>query len=244
MKIKCLVVDDEPLALSLIAGYVEKTPFLDLVGQCSSAFQVLEILMTQAVDLLFLDIQMPGLTGLELTRAIPPSTRVVFTTAYPQFALEGFKVDALDYLVKPFNYPEFLRAATKGRQWFGLLRGGTVSGSAAEVSGNPVRSIMVRSESRLVGVDLDQVQYIESMGDYVKLFCKDASVVVTQSTLKSLADKLPASDFFRVHRSYIVNLNAVVAIERNRIVFGKVYVPISDSVKEAFFALLNQRFLM
>lgn len=245
MKIRCLVVDDEPLALSLLEGYVKKTPFLEFSGKCSSGFQALEVLVKGQVDLLFLDIQMPGLSGLELSKALPSSVRVIFTTAYPQYALDGFKVDAMDYLVKPFDYPEFLRAASKAHRWFSLTRVGHISTPEKDEFQHSISSLMVKSESRLVGIEFEHILYLESMGDYVKIFCgADKEPIVTQSTLKRLSEKLPSKDFFRVHRSYMVNLNAIKTIERNRIVFGRTYIPVSDSVKDAFFTLLNQRFMM
>jgi DNA-binding LytR/AlgR family response regulator len=237
--INCLIVDDEPLALDLIESYVVKTPFLKLVGKCSSAFQALEVMAAQNVDLLFLDIQMPGLTGVEFSKSLSGSVRVIFTTAYSEFALEGFKVDAIDYLVKPFNYAEFLRAANKALTWFSL------SNASQGASDNSLKSMMVKAGSKLERVDLVDIIYIESMGDYVKIFCKDKEhPVITQMTMKSMEEKLPDNKFFRVHRSFIVNLEQVRIIERNRIVFGKIYIPISESVRENFNKLLGDRFLM
>jgi DNA-binding LytR/AlgR family response regulator len=237
--INCLIVDDEPLALDLIDSYVVKTPFLKLAGKCSSAFQAMEVMAAQNVDLLFLDIQMPGLTGVEFSKSLTGSVRVIFTTAYSEFALEGFKVDAIDYLVKPFNYAEFLRAANKALTWFSLSK------ASHGASDNGLKSMMVKAGSKLERVDLVDVIYIESMGDYVKIFCKDNEhPVITQMTMKSMEEKLPANKFFRVHRSFIVNIEQVRVIERNRIVFGKFYIPISESLRENFNQLLGDRFLM
>jgi DNA-binding LytR/AlgR family response regulator len=237
--INCLIVDDEPLALDLIDSYVVKTPFLKLAGKCSSAFQAMEVMAAQNVDLLFLDIQMPGLTGVEFSKSLTGSVRVIFTTAYSEFALEGFKVDAIDYLVKPFNYAEFLRAANKALTWFSLSK------ASHGASDNGLKSMMVKAGSKLERVDLVDVIYIESMGDYVKIFCKDNEhPVITQMTMKSMEEKLPANKFFRVHRSFIVNIEQVRVIERNRIVFGKIYIPISESLRENFNQLLGDRFLM
>lgn len=237
-KVKCLIVDDEPLALDLIESYVVKTPFLELAGRCSSAFKAMEVMASQKVDLIFLDIQMPGLTGLEFSKSLQNGPRVVFTTAYGQYALEGFKADALDYLVKPFNYIEFLRAANKAFTWVSMVSGG----KNAELRPAP-SSIMVKSESRLVRVDLEQILYIEGVGDYVKIHLEGNSSVLTQMTLKSLEDKLPTPSFFRVHKSFIVQIDKIQSIERNRIVFGKNYIPISPGVKEDFSKLLDERFL-
>ena len=240
LTIKCLIVDDEPLALELIESYVEKTPFLKLVGKAASAFQAMQLMNETKVDLLFLDIQMPGLTGLEFSKSLQSDVRVIFTTAFSQFALEGFKVDALDYLVKPFNYSEFLRSAQKARKWFSML-----NPSKREESGRSALSIMVKSESRMIGIEIDSILFVESMGDYVKIYCVDnAHPVITQTTMKSMAEKLPDQQFFRVHRSYMVNMDRVKTMERNRIIFDKTHIPVSESVKVAFNKMLKERFLM
>ncbi len=238
-KVKCLIVDDEPLALDLIESYVVKTPFLELTGRCSSAFKAMEVMASQKVDLIFLDIQMPGLTGLEFSKSMQNGPRIVFTTAYDQYALEGFKADALDYLVKPFNYSEFLKAANKAFAWFSMISNGKTSDT-----GSSIASIMVKSDSRLERVDLNQILYIEGLGDYVKIHLEGISTpIITQMTLKSLEQKLPSPDFFRVHKSFIVQINKIQTIERNRLVFGKSYIPISPSVKDDFSKLLDERFL-
>lgn len=240
MTINCLIVDDEPLAADLIESYVIKTPFLNVVGKCNSAFQAMKVMGETKIDLIFLDIQMPGLTGLEFSRSLQNEVKVIFTTAYSQFALDGFKVNAIDYLVKPFNYTEFLAAANKAREWFTLLKGPQM-----QAEKNSPEAIMLKADSRLIAVELKSILYVESMGDYVKVYCNDNDKpIITQMTMKALAEKLPAEDFFRVHRSYIVNVNMVKTIERNRIIFGKNYIPISDSAKDDFFKLLNDRFLM
>ncbi len=236
-KIKCLIVDDEPLALDLIESYVNKTPFLQLAGRCSSAFKAMELMAAQKVDLIFLDIQMPGLTGLDFSKSLQNGPRIIFTTAYSQYAVEGFKADALDYLVKPFNYTEFLKAAQKAFTWFSMVLGkGTAETRPS--------SIMVKSESRLVRVDLNQILFIDGLGDYVKIVLDNQTTpILTQMTMKSLEEKLPSPAFFRVHKSFIVQIDKIRTIERNRIVFDKVYIPVSPTVKEAFFKLLDERFL-
>lgn len=240
LTIHCLIVDDEPLALELIESYVEKTPFLKLAGKAGSAFQAMQVMNDTPIDLLFLDIQMPGLTGLEFSKSLQGEVRVIFTTAFSQFALEGFKVDALDYLVKPFNYSEFLRSAQKAQKWFSM-----VNNPKKDLSGLLVGSILVKSESRLIGIELSSILFVESMGDYVKIYCMDNDhPVITQTTMKSMVEKLPDQQFFRVHRSYMVNMDRVKTIERNRIIFDKMHIPVSESVKEAFNKMLNDRFLM
>jgi len=235
MIIRCLLVDDEPLALDLLEGYVAKTPSLELAGRCSSPFKAMEMLEKTAVDLIFLDIQMPGLSGLEFSRSLKDGPRVIFTTAFEQYAFEGFKVDAIDYLLKPISYPEFLGAVNKAKRWFEHFE---------KAAGNEARtSIFVKSDYKLIQIEFNNILYIEGLKDYVK-FCLENSEkhVLSLMSMKSLEDNLPDSKFMRVHRSFIVNLDKIKTIERNRIVFGKEYIPISENYKEKFQKFVNERF--
>jgi two-component system, LytTR family, response regulator len=235
MTLRCLLVDDEPLALELLESYVSKTPSLALAGKCSSAFHALEFLENNEVDLLFLDIQMPGLTGLELSRNLLDGPKVIFTTAFEQYALEGFKVDALDYLLKPVSYPEFLGSINKARRWFEYKE--------RPVTNDSRTSIFVKSDYKLVQIELNSVLYIEGLKDYVKIFIEGQDkAILSLMSMKSLEENLPDSRFMRVHRSFIVNLDKIKTIERNRIVFGKDYIPISENYKENFQKFLNERF--
>ena len=235
MNLRCLIVDDEPLALDLLEGYVIKTPSLSLAGRCSSAFQAMEMLENAEVDLMFLDIQMPGLTGMEFIRSLPNPPKVIFTTAFEQYALEGFKVDALDYLLKPISYPEFLNAVNKAKRWF-------------ELEDKPVapavrNSIFVKSDYKLVQIEFKNILYIEGLKDYVKFYLEgNEKPVLSLMSMKSLEENLPGERFMRVHRSFIVNLNKIKTIERNRIVFGKEYIPVSDNYKDKFQQFVNERF--
>ena len=235
MTLRCLLVDDEPLALELLEGYVSKTPLLVLAGKCSSAFQAMEFLDKNEVELLFLDIQMPGLTGLEFSRTLKPAFRVIFTTAFEQYAIEGFKVDALDYLLKPISYPEFLGAVNKARRWFEHQERPT-----AQETRN---SIFVKTDYKLVQIEFHNILYIEGLKDYVKIYLEgNEKAILSLMSMKSLEENLPESRFMRVHRSYIVNLDKIRTIERNRIVFGKDYIPISENYKEKFHRFVNERF--
>jgi len=235
MNLRCLIVDDEPLALDLLEGYVIKTPSLSLAGRCSSAFQAMEMLENAEVDLMFLDIQMPGLTGMEFIRSLPNPPKVIFTTAFEQYALEGFKVDALDYLLKPISYPEFLNAVNKAKRWF-------------ELEDKPVapavrNSIFVKSDYKLVQIEFKNILYIEGLKDYVKFYQEGSEkTVLSLMSMKALEENLPADRFMRVHRSFIVNLDKIKTIERNRIVFGKEYIPVSDNYKDKFQEFVNERF--
>lgn len=239
-KIRCLIVDDEPLALDLIEDYVLKTPFLELVNKFSSPFQAIDALQNEKIDLIFLDIQMPGLSGIDFSKLLQNGPKIIFTTAYSQYALEGFKVDALDYLVKPINYQEFLKASNKALTWFSLIEQNSESKSVEP----SITSIFVKSEYKLLKVELSDILYIEGLKDYVKIYLKEQSKpILSLMSLKTLEEKLSPEQFMRVHRSFIVNLSQISRIERNRIVFGSVYIPIADSYKEPFQEFLNKKFL-
>ncbi|MCF0256518.1 LytR/AlgR family response regulator transcription factor [Bacteroides heparinolyticus] len=232
MKLNCAIVDDEPLALGLLESYVDKTPFLELAGKYSSAVQAMKELPGKHVDLLFLDIQMPELNGLEFSRMVDSSTRIVFTTAFGQYAIDGYKVNALDYLLKPISYVDFLQAANKALQWFELL----------QQPKEEIQSIFVKSDYKLVQIELNKILYIEGLKDYIKIYEEDSpKPILSLMSMKAMEDLLPSSRFMRVHRSYIVQKNKIRIIDRGRIVFGKNYIPVSDSYKQSFQDFLDQR---
>lgn len=232
MNLKCAIVDDEPLALNLLESYVQKTPFLQLAGKYSSAVQAMKDLPEMQVDLIFLDIQMPELSGLEFSKMIAPHTRIVFTTAFDQYAIDGYKVNALDYLLKPISYTDFLQAANKAVQWFDLLK----------QPQEELESIFVKSDYKLIQVELKNILYIEGLKDYIKIYEENApKPILSLMSMKSMEELLPSSRFMRVHRSYIVQKDKIRVIDRGRIVFGKNYIPISDSYKQAFQDFLDKR---
>lgn len=232
MNLTCAIIDDEPLALDLLESYVNKTPFLQLAGKYSSAVTAMKELPEQQVDLLFLDIQMPELNGLEFSKMVPPHTRIVFTTAFEQYAIDGYKVNALDYLLKPISYVDFLQAANKAVQWFELL----------QQPRDEVQSIFVKSDYKLVQIELSKILYVEGLKDYIKIYEENTTKpVLSLMSMKAMEELLPASRFMRVHRSYIVQKEKIRIIDRGRIVFGKTYIPVSDSYKQAFQEFLNQR---
>ena len=248
MILKCAIIDDEPLAISLLESYVNKTPFLELAGKYNSAVNALPALSKEPVDLLFLDIQMPELNGMEFSRILKTDTRIIFTTAFSQYALDSYKVNALDYLLKPISYADFLKSANKALQWYELLREGSGK-STPQTPALPitpsVESIFIKTEYKLVQVELRKILYIEGLKDYVKIFVEgEAHPILSLMSMKSLEDMLPANCFIRVHRSFIVQPEKLKVIERNRIVFGKEYIPISDNYKQKFMEFLAQRALL
>lgn len=249
MILKCAIIDDEPLAISLLESYVNKTPFLELAGKYNSAVNALPALSKEPVDLLFLDIQMPELNGMEFSRILKTDTRIIFTTAFSQYALDSYKVNALDYLLKPISYADFLKSANKALQWYELLREGASTGgsrtASSQAASPSVESIFIKTEYKLVQVELRKILYIEGLKDYVKIFVEgEAHPILSLMSMKSLEDMLPANRFIRVHRSFIVQPEKIKVIERNRIVFGKEYIPISDNYKQKFMEFLAQRALL
>lgn len=239
MILSCCVVDDEPLAVSLLESYVNKTPFLRLEGKYTGAVAALAALTAQPADLLLLDIQMPELNGMELSRIVGKDTRIIFTTAFEQYALDSYKVDALDYLLKPISYPDFLQAANKALRWYELTRRPDAPASDAEPE-----SIFIKTEYKLVQIELRKILYVEGLKDYVKIYVEgEPHPVLSLLSMKAMEEMLPESRFVRVHRSFIVQPEKIKVIERNRIVFGKEYIPISDSYKAKFMEFINRHAL-
>ncbi len=239
--LRCIIVDDEPLALGLLETYVRKTPFLRLEGAFPDGASALERLKQDDIDLAFLDIQMPDLNGLELARLLPERTAVVFVTAYEQYAVEGFKVDATDYLLKPASYADFLTACERAAK----RRKGTTTetiGSGQAMAAD--ETLFIKADYKTIPVKLRDIRYIEGVKDYVLIHLDPAGGsrhpgsrtpydIMSLQSMKSLAEFLPAPPFIRIHRSYIVNLNQIDCIERQRVIFGDTYLPVSDSYREA-----------
>lgn len=223
MTINCAIIDDEPLAAGLLKSYAEKTPFLHLTGAYGSAVEAMKELRDNPVQLLFLDIQMPELSGIEFAKILPHETKVIFTTAFQQYALEGYKVSALDYLMKPISYDDFLRASNKAFEWFSTIQ-------KQEVYARD-RFMFVKSDYKLVRVNLDDILYIEGLKDYVRIYLDSGEKIMSLMNMKKLEDYLPRPEFLRTHRSYIVHMTRAQQIDRFRIVFGSEYIPVSDSYK-------------
>ncbi|GAB6121914.1 LytR/AlgR family response regulator transcription factor [Dysgonomonas termitidis] len=238
MKLRCVIIDDEPLAIDLLKTYVVKTPFLELTGTFNNALSAMDTISNGNVDVLFLDINMPQITGLEFSKTLPPTTKIIFTTAYDQYAVDGFRLNALDYLLKPINYTEFLQAANKALEWFKLT-----AASSNDSSTSTATSIFVKSGYRMEKIEFDDILYIENQKDYVKFHLENQKEPVSSlMSMQSLEEKLPEKQFMRVHRSFIVNLDKIKTIERNCVVFGKEYIPVSESYKVKFMDFLNKHF--
>jgi len=245
MILNCIAVDDEPLALGLVCAFIKQTPFLNLTGSFSSGVKAMEMIHEQQIDLIFLDIQMPDLTGIQLARILErqPGTagpRVIFTTAFNNFALEGYKVDALDYLLKPFNYEEFLTAANKGRAYAELLRTAQ-SDNVVQPPEQDGEYIFLKVEYQLVRVAIKDIIYIEGLKDYVKVYLENSTKpILTLTSLKALEAKLPAKQFMRIHRSYIVALDKIQSVTKNSVNIGELSVTVGEQYKEGFSAYLSK----
>lgn len=236
--ITAIAIDDEPLALQLLKGYIEKTPGLDLIEKFDNPLDATDFLADTSVDLVFVDIQMPDLTGIEFTKLLERGPKVIFTTAYEKYALEGYKLEVVDYLLKPFSYEEFFAAVQKVRRLISLEQK-----SLNKIDANN-EFLFLKSDYKIKRINFNDILYIEGLKDYVKVYTRNSpKPVLSLTSLKLLESKLPSGKFMRVHRSFIVNLEKIDTIERSRIVFGKVYIPVSDQYKNRFQDYLNRNFL-
>ena len=224
MTITCAIIDDEPLAAGLLESYARKTPYLHLVGTYNSAILAMKDLRDNPVQLLFLDIQMPELSGVEFAKILPKDTRVIFTTAFPQYAVEGYKVNALDYLLKPISYEDFLKSTDKALEWFSVIQ--------RQDAYRRDRFMFVKTDYKLQRVNLDDILFIEGLKDYVRFYLKDGEKVMSLMSMKKLEEYLPRPEFLRTHRSYIVHMTETPLVDRLRIVFGENYIPISENYKD------------
>ena len=234
MNLQCIAIDDEPLALQQMRSYIERTSFLNGVAFCSNAQDALEEIHANQVDLLFVDINMPEITGMDLVKTLNPEKMIIFTTAYSEYALEGFQVNAVDYLLKPISYTNFLKSANKAKSLFDLKLQQEIH---PEEDG-----IFVKSEYKSIRIRFDNICYIEGMREYVRIHLTEGSPVMTLLSMRALEEKLPSHQFMRVHRSFIVNLNKINIIEQNRIIFNEhTYIPVGGLYKEAFQQYIDKR---
>ena len=236
MMLSCAIIDDEPLAAGLLEGYVNKTPYLELKGTYNSAVTAMRDLRDNPVQLLFLDIQMPELSGIEFAKILPRDTKIIFTTAFSQYAIEGFRVNALDYLLKPIRYQDFLKSTDKALDWFSVQK--------KQDAYLRDRFLFIKSDYKLLRIDLDDILYIEGLKDYVRFYLTSGEKIMSLMSMKRLEDYLPHPEFLRTHRSYIVHMPKVNSIDRLRIVFGDQYIPVSDNYKEEVMTYLEQHTLV
>jgi two-component system, LytTR family, response regulator LytT len=236
--ITVIAIDDEPLALQLIADYIRKTPDLMLAGQFENPLEAAQYVSRNPVDIVFTDIHMPGLNGIEFTKSMVNGPVVIFTTAFSKYAIEGFKLDIADYLLKPFTYEEFLTSVHKAER---LIK--SIKKPADDVLSNS-EFLFLKSDYKIKRINFRNILYIEGLKEYVKVYTIESDKpVLSLSSLKILEKKLPSDKFMRVHRSFIVNLEKIETIDRSRIVFGKKYVPVGVQYKDRFLRFLDKNFL-
>lgn len=234
--IKCIAVDDEPLALDLLEDNIKQVPFLQLVKTCRNAFEAIEVLQTEQIDLVFLDIQMPGLTGTQFVHSLPEQNKplVIFITAYEEYAVEGFNLDVVDYLLKPVSFDRFLKAVNKVNEFLKFRQ----QGVQPTLTNNEY--LFVNADYSLVKVRLPEITYVEGLKDYVKIHLTTATrPVITRLTMKAMEETLPSDQFIRVHKSFIVSLDKVESIRNLKIKIGNAQIPVSEHYSEAFFKLID-----
>lgn len=238
----CTIVDDEPLAVKLLESFVAKTPDLQLLNSFTDSVEAINAIKEQAPDLLFLDIQMPDLNGMELAHMIPETTRIIFTTAFKEYAFESYEVSALDFLLKPIRYNKFLAAVEKARQWFALSKPTSVD--VPKEGGAKGATIFLRVDGEFRQVSLSQVLYVSGMKDYVMFYLEDEKrPLITHLTMKAVEEMLPAESFMRVNRSYIVALEKIRSVDRNDCIYiGNEIIRVTDAYRETFLSYLNSKF--
>ncbi|MFA8434738.1 MAG: LytR/AlgR family response regulator transcription factor [Marinifilaceae bacterium] len=231
---KCLVVDDEPLSREILMDYIAQCPYLDCIAECKNAIEANQLILTHDIQILFLDINMPMLTGIQWIKSLENPPLVVFTTAYPEYAVEGFNLNAVDYLLKPFSFERFLKAVNKGQEK--LLHNEPISSPTDPID----NCLRVKSDKRWFRIAFDEILYLESIGDYLKLHLNSGPLTI-HHTLKLILEKLPQHIFLRVHRSYVVNLRHIQYFEGNQVKLGNSFVPVSSSYREELITLFHEK---
>lgn len=236
--IKCIAIDDEPHALRQLAEYIEAVPYLSLEGTFESAFDACNFLHDNAIDLIFVDINMPDINGIDFVKSLSKNVKIVFITAHSEFAYEGFQLDAADYLLKPISFTDFLKSANKVNERYFQQKNGL-----PEIHQNR-DYLFIKSEYRVIRINFKDIKYIESKREYVKIYLEGSEPITTLMSIKKLEETLPSNIFMRVHRSFIVNLDKITIVERYRIVFdNKVYIPISENYGEKFQEYMEKGFV-
>ncbi len=239
-KIRCIAVDDEPLALEKMKSFIQKVPFLELAGSFENGLQAIEFINANYVDLMFLDIQMSDLTGIQVLEILKKKPKVIFTTAYDQFALKGYELDVADYLLKPFTFTRFMQAVNKIAQSDQPVSSVIIDNKKDALEQN---FVFIKTEYRMQKVAFNDILFIQGMKDYLMVRTKLGNIM-TLSNFKKMEEMLPKGQFFRIHKSYLVPFNKIESIERNRIKIANDLLPISDTYREAFFEILKEKGLL
>ena len=244
--IKCLAIDDEPLALAQLTNYIEKIPFFQLAKAYSNAMEALEWLNTESVDLIYVDINMPDVNGLDFVKSLRHKPLVIFTTAYAEYAIDGFRVEAFDYLLKPIGFSDFLSSANRAAQQMALAE---AKNNPTNEGGKPTETnqegyLFVKADYKMLRIDINKILYVESQSEYVRIYLDNDKPIMTLLSMKALEERLPSDRFMRVHRSYLVNSAKITAVANNRIIIGReTYIPIGNQYKERFNLFVDRHFL-
>lgn len=236
--IRTIAIDDEPLALQQLATYIKKTSYLELVNTCQSAIEAQKILQSESIDALFVDINMPDLNGLDFVQSLTEPPLIVFTTAYSEYAIDSYKVNAVDYLLKPFSMDDFKKAAEKVKRQYDLINTAAVSMVDQD------DALFFKTEHRVVRVELSKIRYIEGMSEYIKIHLEGQKPLTVLLAMKKLEERLPSKDFMRIHRSCIINLRKIQEVNKNRVILdADTYLPIGDLYRDTFMQYLSSKFL-
>lgn len=233
--IRCITIDDAPLALSQINDFVSRVPFLELVGSASNAFEAMELLSKNRIDLIYTDINMPDLSGLDLVKTLVQKPMIIFSTAYSEYAIDGFKIEAIDYLLKPYSFNEFLKSANKALEIFEFKKQ-----SESTIQKEKLTHIFVKADYRIVNIVIKNITYIQSQSDYVKFYLENGTNVMSLMSMKTLEEMLQNTDIIRVHRSYFVNIKRINYIANQTIMIGNQQIPLGDSYKTQFLDCITQ----
>lgn len=233
---KCVIIDDEPLAIDVIESYIKQIGGLEIVVKCTNPLEAITLLNKHRVDLIFLDIEMPNLTGIDLVKALDNMPQFIFTTAYPQYALDGFNLNATDYLVKPIPFHRFIKAVTRAKEKYVLeTKSISILEPILEITHNTIQDnfIFVKSEYENIKINIDTIKYIQGLKDYIKIYTSETDkAILTLSSFKDILDKLPSARFIRVHRSYVVNIDFIKALQKTKIIIDGIQIPIGDTYKD------------
>lgn len=232
---KCVIIDDEPLAIDVIETYIQKVDGMEIIAKCNNPLDAITILNKSQVDLVFLDIEMPNLTGIDLVKAVENIPQFIFTTAYPQYALDGFNLNATDYLVKPIPFHRFLKAVSRAKEKYELEKVSSGRATSYKHQSNEVNSnfIFIKSEYDNIKINTEDIKYLQGLKDYIKIYIKDSNkTVLTLSSFKEIQDKLPSNQFLRVHRSFIVNISFIKSVQKTKIIIDDIRIPIGETYKK------------